>query len=258
LDSVPYIFTGYEDENLCESPAELVNCRRQELELIAGYDLVRSALSKDAPTVFLFDGSLIFWHLEAKEAEVKQKFLSSYLNSLQQFYESNLLIAGYISMPKSKEILNLIRVALCDFVIDDNQNHKLVDHLVDSQIARFYLKPFTRTTIFKNYSKITEYYPKHIHPHFFYMHVGNEIARIEVPEWIASNPESVQLVSNIIANQAIKGRGYPVVLAEAHEQAVVKGPDRDFFYHLINKIGIENKRVKTISQKSRKKLGIGV
>jgi hypothetical protein len=54
-------------------------------------------------------------------------------------------------------------------------------------------------------------------------------------------------------DQCNKGRGYPVVLAEAHEQAVVKGADRDFFYSVITKIGIEeNKRI-LVSQKSAKK-----
>jgi hypothetical protein len=62
----------------------------------------------------------------------------------------------------------------------------------------------------------------------------------------------------IIINQAQKGRGYPVCLAEAHEQAVVKGPDREFFYHMIQKIGYDYKQRINISQKSLKKRGIGI
>jgi hypothetical protein len=62
----------------------------------------------------------------------------------------------------------------------------------------------------------------------------------------------------VILDQSIKGRGYPVCLAEAHEQAVVKGPDRDFFYHVLQKVGIEQKQHYVVSQKSLKKRGIGI
>jgi hypothetical protein len=55
-----------------------------------------------------------------------------------------------------------------------------------------------------------------------------------------------------------KGYGYPVVVAEAHEQAVVKGADREFFYHLITKFGIEQRRRTVTSQKSSKKRVVAV
>ena len=46
--------------------------------------------------------------------------------------------------------------------------------------------------------------------------------------------------------------------SDLHEQAVVKGPDREFFYHLIYKIGLESNKNLKASQKSIKKRGIGV
>jgi len=263
FNSDPYVFVG-DQEEFNESPTELVNCKRQELEFIAGYKLAVSKLlqlkedGESVPFAFLFDGSLIFWHLESKENNVKKFFLSSYINILQKFYESEMLIAGYISLPKSKEILNLIRVSLCDFVVEGSESYKVVNHMVDSQLAGFFLTPFTRTTMFKNFSKITQYYPEHLHPHFFYMHVDYEIVRIEVPEWIACDSEKLSLLISIIADQTIKGRGYPVVLAEAHEQAVIKSPERDFFYHLINKVGLDHNHYLRLSQKVHKKMGIGI
>lgn len=257
FNSEPHVFVDF-DHTLKESPTELVNCARQGLELKACCHLVNSAENSTDPTVLLFDGSLIFWHLESKSTEVKQLFLNEYLDVLNKLCAQDILLAGYISLPKSKELLNLIRVYLCDFVIQGCQRYKEVNHLVDSQIARFYLKPYTRTTIFKNHSKITKYYPSNIHPHFFYMDIGQEIVRIEIPAWIASDRKKVDIVSQVIADQTVKGMGYPVALAEAHEQAVVKGPDREFFYQLINKASIERGRVSPMSQKVRKKMGMGI
>ena len=270
FNSEPHVFADFGvNSDFLESPTELVNCRRQDFEFIAGYELAskykkkyktgfQGGEKKEIPQVFLFDGSIIFWHLESKAIEVKEHFLASYLRVMHKFYEEKLLMAGYISLTKSKEIVNLIRVALCDFVIENCQEYKVVDRIVDAMIASFYLKSFERTTIFKNNSKITSYYPEHLQPHFFYMDIGSEIVRIEIPLWVAEDEKKVDLIANMIADQSIKGRGYPVALAEAHEQAVVKGPDREFFYHLINKINFEQNQVIKISQKSRKKLGMGI
>jgi NurA-like 5'-3' nuclease len=82
--------------------------------------------------------------------------------------------------------------------------------------------------------------------------------RVEVPAWIAHDEEKLKVIGKIVFDQAQKGRGYPVCLAEAHEQAVIKGPDREFFYHVLQKAGIEQKQHYAISQKSLKKRGIGI
>jgi hypothetical protein len=130
--------------------------------------------------------------------------------------------------------------------------------LYDTNVLRHVLKPFHRTTLFFNQSKITEYYPQYLKPCFFYLDVGKEIVRIELPAWIAREPTWVNLICMVSIDQAQKGFGYPVALAEAHEQAVVKGPDREFFYHLIRKIGIERQLPVFTSQKSIKKRGMGI
>ncbi len=62
----------------------------------------------------------------------------------------------------------------------------------------------------------------------------------------------------MILDNTLKGRGYPFVLAEPNEQAVGKGADRDFFNHLIQKIGVDKHRHIALSQKSVKKRGIGI
>ncbi len=68
----------------------------------------------------------------------------------------------------------------------------------------------------------------------------------------------VNNIASMIIDQCAKGRGYPVALAEAHEQAVVKGPDREFFYQLLHKFGFEQKQRFNLSQKVIKKRGIGI
>lgn len=255
LSSVPTIYTGDDQEDNLSAGQEWVNCRRQELELQTGLEksLELQAKIGQSPFAFLFDGSLIFWHLESKEHNLKELFLNKYLNLLDQLYKNQILCAGYISLPKSKELVNLIRVELCKFKLEGCKELEAVNHLVDATIAHFFLQSNSRSIVFKSNAKIGASYAPHLVPYFFYINVGAEIARIEIPAWIAQDDQKIDLVAQIILNQSIKGRGYPVALAESHEQAVVKGPDREFFYHLITKLGIEHKRQLFSSQKSIKK-----
>jgi hypothetical protein len=70
--------------------------------------------------------------------------------------------------------------------------------------------------------------------YFCYVHVGTEIARVEVPAWVAENPEKLDSALSLMLAQVQKGYGYPVALAEAHNQAVVRGGDRARFFALSN------------------------
>ena len=67
---------------------------------------------------------------------------------------------------------------------------------------------------------------------FFYLHGGGEIARVEVPDWLADDPELLALSHAMLVKQCELGLGYPVAISEAHEQAVITGHDREEFRRL--------------------------
>ena len=91
--------------------------------------------------------------------------------------------------------------------------------------------------------------------YFCYLHVGTEIARIEVPAWVAQDEKLSSTALSLIVAQVNKGFGYPVALAEAHNQAVVRGADRSSFFALLEqelvKTGIKN--VGTSYKETRKR-----
>jgi hypothetical protein len=258
--SEPHVFVGDTDyEGIPISP-DLINCRRDVYEFVAGVQLSKMAkhAASQLPRLLLLDGSFIFWHLEAKDPMFKQVFLQLYIKELHALYEQRMLCASYVSMPKHKEVSHLLRLAACNFVLDECTELEHLEHINDAAVVRLYVKSYARTTVFKYQGSMKDNYPPHLQPHFFYINVGTEIGRIEIPAWIARDTHLIDTVARIITDQCNKGNGYPIVLAEAHEQAVIKGPDRDFFYHLIAKVGIDHKYRVIRSQKSMKKRGIGI
>lgn len=255
--STPYVYPDEHEESVLAFTTELINCKRQEYEL-------REALSyctrlvehgRTLPTM-LFDGSLIFWHLESKDLQMKVTFLSCYMTLLEQLYQSGVMMAGYISLPKAKELVNLVRIAQQARLINGPEG--TCDHVVDGALLARFLHEGQRSRVFKSGSSIVESYPDHLKPYFFYLHVGQEVGRVELPAWIALDDDKTNYIAAVIYDQSVKGRGYPVVLAEAHEQAVIKGPDRDFFYQLIYKLGVEAHKKLMLSPKNLKKKGIGI
>lgn len=264
FQSIPYVFTSH-DAQAYDNAVDWINCLRQEyefnhgIELVAEHrkDTVHTHDGKNIPELLIFDGSLIFWHLESKNLQTHADFLATYLGSLYQLSQQQIFFASYISAPKSKELVNLIRLQLSNFD-PINEAYKQVDHLVDAHIAAFFLQPTERTIVFQNHSPITQSYPESIKPYFFYLHNGYEIGRVEIPAWIAQDSKKVDQVAAIILDQCQKGYGYPVAIAEAHEQAVVKGPDREFFYQIVQRIGVLQKRSLQPSIKSMKKMRMGI
>ena len=253
LWSEPFIFADQYDDDQLRS-VDMVNGKREEYEFQVGLHYAKDIQkrSKD-PVIFLFDGSLVFWHLEGKDLVLKNFFLEKYKQLLEGFCKEQILMAGYLSLPKNKELVLLARAHVTDFALATKEHTELFKHTVDTDIAALFLKPGMRSTLFENHNAISEFFSPDIKPYFFYYHARVEIVRIEVPGYIAQSEEKIALVISLIANQVEKGQGYPVSVAEAHEQAVIKGADREFFYQMVQKIGFERCKRVVPSQKSNKK-----
>ena len=261
LDSFPRLFTPQSDLVDQRMDEERVNCHRTEHELLAGIEhaLVMREQTPDALMVFFVDGSLIFWHLDSKEPEVKQRFLTSYLILLERFYQARIPLAGYISCPKSRDLIHLAGFELTR--TGRSQLSISLDRVVDAAAVQNLLQVGERTTIFASQSSIVDEYPDHLKPHFCYLNVGDEVVRIEFPAWVAQDQEQLDFILSVCIDQAQKGQGYPVSLAEAHEQAVVKGHDREVFFRMLDTMArrhLGGQASNVFSRKLLRKRRIGV
>ncbi len=206
------------------------------------------------PTLCLFDGSLILLGLTTQDLPpfvfdvfLKNGFLT-HLDQIRQISRAQpLSLASYISYPGGSQVVNVLRVAACTRPEADCKRYcnetgptadvpcAIVTGLSDRQLFQRLLQPGRRSDIFASRSSIvTKYYGPH-RVHFFYVNTGDEIARVEVPEWVAENPSLLDMAHAAIHEQCRIGRGYPIALQEAHERAVVTVADREAFRGLITR-----------------------
>jgi hypothetical protein len=190
------------------------------------------------PVIALRDGSLILWNLHSEDPDFQHQYLKWFLDALDKLRESGIPVASYISYPGSNDIVNCLRLMLCDQPAggctrcpqkDDAQTLcRFMGSIRDRQLFGGLLRPGERSDIFESQSAILNQYREH-RIQFFYLDVGGEIARVEAPQWVMSDPQMLELVHASIYDQCRRSGQYPPyppALIEAHEQAVISTAER--------------------------------
>lgn len=256
LDSLPEVFYRAEDLYVSRQwgirTEEWMGYRRTASETVVLAELAGSAPIA-VPTLAMVDGSLIYWFLEQLPHEARDRILPPIIEAWDRLQEFNIPIMGYLSASRSGEALNFLRLQACIHEHPDcmsycpNQLEKLpcqvLEPLKDAALWTIELKPGQRSAFWRSSARITESYNAHV-IYFCYVHVGTEIARIELPAWVAEDSVLLEHSLGLMLAQVQKGYGYPVALAEAHNQAVVRGGDRASFFALLEqqmiKAGLQN------------------
>ena len=287
MSSQPTLF--YEEEDLYpmwgghrgSANTEIVSAQRAAMELSALAQLAQEAREDGKTTVALSDGTLILWTLEGKPADFREAALKDSLALFERFRQQGTPLAGYISRPGSRDVINALQVGLCPLDAADcdrcpfaGKGDELfppdstrataaelpcavLEGVTDRNLFDRLLKPGERSGVFGSSSKILNDYGPH-RIRFFYVNVGYETARVEIPAWVGEDQALLDLVHTCVVDQAEKGDGYPIALAEAHEQAVVRGPDREFFYKLLEDTFVRNEIQARVSRKSFRKRAIAI
>ena len=278
LRSTPTLYARDEELALADPAAArdmavegpLLGMVRAAAEVEALADLVEAS-PPDAPTVALLDGTLVLWGLagqgypEFVRRRLLEDGLLPALDRLRSAAEGRTLaVASYISLPRSTEVVNALRLHVCPYEPVDCDAHcgalrsgtrpcDAVGGLTDGELAAAALRPGERSAAFRsNSGVVSERYGPHA-VRFFYLNVGEEVARVETLEWTARDPEALALLHAALLSQAGKGHGYPAALQEAHEQAVISGRDREAFARLVEEAMTAEGLPTATSQKARSK-----
>ena len=237
------------DEVLISGP--LLGALRTVREVERLVDAVEQ-LPQDMPTLALLDGTLAFWDLQRGNYPrfVADTLIGKQLRTaLARLREAStdrrpVAVTAYTSRPRTTEVAGAVRLMLCEQ--DDTECNRCCNArhsdrprcddaagFDDRELFEVLLEPGHRSPLYQP-SRLAARFALGLTVgeewnSFFYLHGGGEIAHVEVPDWLADDPELLALAHAMLVKQCQLGLGYPVAISEAHEQAVISGHDREEF-----------------------------
>jgi len=263
LDSLPEVF--YRNEDLYESrqwgigTEEWLGYRRTVSEIEALAEIacrwVNPPGAHHEPNLALVDGSLIYWFVENLPTPARDQLLTPIFTAWEQLANAKVPLMSYLSASRHAEAVRFLRFAACPYNEPDCQSHcgneannqlpcQVADPLRDTTLWQSLLEPGQRSAIWQSWVPILNLYPQKHQIHFCYVNMGTEMARVEFPAWLAEDEGLFDQSLGILLGQVYKGYGYPVALAEAHNQAVVRSSDRAQFFAMLEremiKAGVPN------------------
>ncbi len=163
--------------------------------------------------IILMDYPLLPWIDKSDPSHVER--MKQYVELIYQL--RGVLVAGVVSAPKSFLLVNLIGLA-------EKLNGKPGDiaDVNDTILACEGLGPGQRSAIFTYAGSRNNVFQKYgIEICFFFVRIRDrDIVRIEIPNWIAQDLASIDLIHSSILKDS-EALGYSYVLAKAHQEVVI-------------------------------------
>ncbi|MBI3590500.1 MAG: DNA double-strand break repair nuclease NurA [Candidatus Melainabacteria bacterium] len=261
----------YPSENIQEE--DLISYERTLKEIEGIVELAKKYVAYKIPVVALLDGTLIHWHIEKFSSAFTERFIKRFSDALHELKSLDIPIASFLSNSRSNDLINMLRIFNCPYEKVNCKKHcasiesgklpcnpspdykpVLDRRLIEKHFNINNTEAGTRTILFKSNSNILNYYSDDLKVYFFYINTGTEVARVELPAYVAKNYKLLDLLHNAIALQCKVGFGYPVTLSEAHLMAVVNKNDRQVFYDLVKEHLLRRKQMPIrLSNKELKK-----
>ena len=211
-----------------------------------------AAADDSMPVLAVLDGTLVFRDLQSGNypGYVVQRLINERLEPalerlrLASERSGNVIVASYTSRPQTTEVVGALRVCLCGRDLVRCAEHCSLRRsdqdacdgaagFDDRELFETVLEPGHRSPLYESGRRAPRSSFGYTWVHFYYVQAGDEIARVEVPHWVARNPYLLSMSHALIVRQCELGKGYPVVVSEAHEQAVITGRDRHEFRNVV-------------------------
>jgi hypothetical protein len=214
---------------------EVVSALRDELELRWLFETAEAERRSGRPVVALADGTLIRWMLRGmKNRRLEDRLLDRYVAELDRFRAAGVPVASYVSKPANAEVVNLLRLHRGEG--DWDRGPGSLRGLLDRHLFEETLAEGERSAVFLSRSEVLGRYGGHRIVAFYVRGCG-EVGRVEMPEWVAAGGDDhgpwLDLVHAVVLDQCDKGGGYPIVLQEAHQRAVVRAQEKEAFYRIL-------------------------
>ena len=228
-----------------------VNARRSVMELQV---LAREAWHRresDVPLLALSDGPLLFWvGNDVPDSKVlEQDYMGALVHlhdtqaAMQHERAQSASLIGYVDRPTSAFVISLLHL----MSLDDAEVRKSMletngdlEGLIDQHVLLRLLQPGERSALMVQQSPQNKRYHdkgESLEIAFFYVNVGiahdDHLARVEMPMWVARDPDAVDRVHALVYDQCQMMWRYPYALTRADELAVVRAHEKSQLNELI-------------------------
>lgn len=236
------LYVTSDDGQLQEIDEGLLSLLRTVIELERLAEL--AAAWRDRPgLIAVADGNLIRWDFGGRKPDpARGALLRRYTQALARFRELEVPVCSFISRPNAREVSNAASLlalqscgeapARCAHCVGRKEPLCAQMRALPDRALLAHLRPGERSALFRSLAPVLDHYPTPDRIAFFYLHMGEEVARIELPHW-ACAADYLARIQATLCGQGARGRGYPVVLMEAHEQAVIHAAARAAFRELV-------------------------
>ncbi len=276
VSSVPEIFFQeadlYDEDGRVRTP-EYISAQRNRREIQALADLAeaeRAALGGDlaVPIVCMVDGPLLPWMKpDPEHADTLNQEIEFFAGQMARLRRAAAIPVGYVDRPDSAYVLRILELINLPIEKITRESLRRGDFIQLTDRALFDgLAPDERTGLFEPNSDANDRYRTRSGGDriaFFYANMNrpergrdSAIARIEVPGWIASDGDKLDLAqAAVYAN--CEPTSYPYVLARAHELAVVGQAEKGDLEQMLFQTLLRNGLRPEVSFKAANKLLTG-
>lgn len=185
-------------------------------------------------TLAILDQRLLYWPI-GSAGVAENAAVTEWGNHMSGIRQAGALLCGYIDRPGTSGVATLLKslTALADpqFSWRELGTQKATQGLTDRDLFGELLAPGQRSKVFATISPPNETFTAQDPANavcFFYVNPtsnGRQIARVDIPYWVASDAAAVTAVHALIIDQCRLLGDYPYVLARADETAVVGRQD---------------------------------
>lgn len=229
-----------------------VTIERDLLEIGTLSDLTWQYAQAAQPRLALLDQRLLYYPFGGSDVAAREA-IRQWAKSISDMRESGALVAGYIDRPGKRSVITLLETLVDKAEVTWQELGKRRppgDDLTDATLYAALLGPGERSPVFLDVSQANDNFADDdplIAACFFYLNPGSPrsdgagplveprtVARVDIPLWIAREPELVALIHALIVDQCRLTGYYPYVLTRAHELAVVGKHDADSLNYMID------------------------
>jgi len=199
--------------------------------------LAKLAKKAPPPVVTFTDGPMELWIGVAggsQDIAENAEVLEAYMHSLSKLDGLGAITAGYVDKPSANLVVRTLEVAMTQQTeLSEIKNLHPLRWVTDIALYRDIIESGERSPVFALQSRSAKSYKGPLALHFFYLNVGQPgrpyLARVDIPAWVAENPESLDILHAALIDQCrVMGvRPYPYLLHRAHETAVVKLQEKE-------------------------------